>query len=88
MTITTLVLWILFATAALAVARVLRSGTLVDRVLGMDLLLFVFAATIGVAAVHDGSVALLDAPLVLALLGVLGTVAAAIWLDRRGGDTQ
>lgn len=81
---TVIVTILLTATAALAVAQVARPGTLSDRVIGFDAVLWALASLVAVDAAITGDTASLDIPLIIALLGVLGTVTAAEWLRRRG----
>ena len=71
----------------LAVFRVLRSGRLGDRVVGLDVTLWGLISLIAINAAATGNTNFLDIPLIVALLGVLGTVTAAIWLESRGSKS-
>ncbi|MEE8603310.1 monovalent cation/H+ antiporter complex subunit F [Euzebya tangerina] len=68
----------------LAVIRVLRPGRLADRVVGLDVTLWGLISLIAINAAATGNANFEDIPLIVALLGVLGTVTAAIWLESRG----
>lgn len=78
---------LLFA-AGLAVARILRSGTLADRVIGFDTLLLVLVCLLAVDAAANQRTTLLDLLLVVGLLGFLGTVTAGAYLERRGMEER
>jgi multicomponent Na+:H+ antiporter subunit F len=80
--ITAMVLALVVA-VALGMVRFLRGPTDVDRVIALDLLL---ASAIGLcvaAALVSGRVLYLDVAIVLALMGVVGTVAWARMIERR-----
>lgn len=66
----------------LASVRALRGPTLADRVVALDLLTAVATATAGTWAIATDQPAFLDAALVLALVGFLGTVGFARYLER------
>lgn len=70
--------------AALAVARILRPGTLADRVIGFDTLLLVLVALVAKDAAVNQRTHNLDLLLVITLLGFLGTITASAYLERRG----
>jgi multicomponent Na+:H+ antiporter subunit F len=74
--------------AALAVAliRLLRGPTLPDRIVAMDLIGVLVVGLIVVLAGSSGVRAMLDAAIVIALIGFLGTVAYATYVER--GDPQ
>lgn len=79
----------LFAAAALgvallcALARLLRGPKLPDRVVALDLMGNLAVALICVFAVVFETPALLAVGVVMALILFLGTVAFAVYLDRR-----
>ena len=68
----------------LALARVGRSGSLPDKVLGVDTLILVLAGGIaaGAGVARDGS--FLDALVVVTLLSFVGTITVARYVERRG----
>lgn len=68
----------------LCLARLLRPGSLADKVVALDALLIVITSGIAVGAVWSGSTAFLDVLVVVALLGFIGTVAASRFMERRG----
>jgi multicomponent Na+:H+ antiporter subunit F len=67
----------------LAVARLLRGPTASDRVLALDLMSALAAGAAGLQTLATGSDAFLRVATILALLGFLGTVALATYLERR-----
>lgn len=69
--------------ALLGFYRLLRGPTPADRVVALDLL-FAVAVLVGIAAaLITGSTAFLDVALGLALVGFVGTLAWARWIDQR-----
>jgi len=68
--------------ALLGFYRLLRGPTAADRVVALDLL-FAVAVLLGVAAaLITGHTAFLDVALGLALVGFVGTLAWARWIDQ------
>lgn len=67
----------------LASVRALRGPTLPDRVVALDLLTSVATGVAGTWAMATDQPAFLDAALVLALVGFLGTVGFARYLEQR-----
>ena len=68
--------------ALLGFYRLLRGPTPADRIVALDLL-FAVAVLLGiVAALITGRTAFLDVALGLALVGFVGTLAWARWVDR------
>jgi multicomponent Na+:H+ antiporter subunit F len=70
----------------LTFVRLVRGPTLPDRVVALDLM---GVLTVGMIAAYDVAVdqpVLLDTATVVALVGFLGTVAFARYLERRGRD--
>jgi multicomponent Na+:H+ antiporter subunit F len=66
--------------------RLVRGPTLPDRVVALDLM---GVLTVGMIAAYDVAIdqpVLLDTATVVALVGFLGTVAFARYLERRGRD--
>ena len=74
--------------AALIVAfiRLVKGPTLPDRVVAMDLIGVLVVGLIVVLAGRSGVRATLDAAIVIALVGFLGTIAYATYVER--GDPQ
>ena len=66
----------------LAVVRLVNGPTLPDRVVAMDLVGVLVVALIVVLAASTGVGATLDAAIVIALIGFLGTVAYATYVER------
>lgn len=73
----------LMIAAALAVARLVRPGTLPDRLLGLDLLILIAVAALGTHVVWTGSGDFLDVLVVASLLGFVGTVFIAGLIQDR-----
>lgn len=69
----------------LAMLRLVRpGGTLADRIVVLDLLLFLIVMAIAVGAFATGTGILLDLLVVVSLLGFIGTVTVARFIERRG----
>ncbi len=83
-TVTSVCLAGLLLSAVLCLVRLLRPGSLADRIVALDSLLVVAVSGIAVHAVRTGSGAFLDVLVVAALLGFLGAVTVARFMERRG----
>jgi multicomponent Na+:H+ antiporter subunit F len=70
----------------IAFIRLVKGPTLPDRIVAMDLLGVLVVGIIVVLAASSGVRATLDAAIVIALVGFLGTVAYATYVER--GDPQ
>lgn len=70
--------------AAMGLARVLRSGSLVDRVLGLDFFVTTIAAGIVVGAVVRETSVFVPIVVVVALLAFVATASVARYVERRG----
>ena len=70
----------------IAFVRVVKGQTLPDRIVAMDLFGVLVVGLIVVLAGSSGVRATLDAAIVIALIGFLGTVAYATYVER--GDPQ
>jgi multicomponent Na+:H+ antiporter subunit F len=83
--VTTLVTSVAFVALLVAFAfaclRLLRGPTLADRIVAIDMLVVLAIGFIAVFAARTGQTAVLDAAAVLALIGFLGTVALARYLE-------
>lgn len=69
-----------------AFIRLVKGPTLPDRIVAMDLFGVLVVGLIVVLAARSGVRATLDAAIVIALIGFLGTVAYATYVER--GDPQ
>jgi multicomponent Na+:H+ antiporter subunit F len=70
----------------LAVVRLVKGPTLPDRIVAMDLVGVIVVGLIVVLAGSTGVTATLDAAMVIALTGFVGTVAYATYVQR--GDPE
>jgi multicomponent Na+:H+ antiporter subunit F len=70
--------------AVLCIGKLLIARSFADRVIALDLLLGVIVTGISVAAVGPAPDDLLNLLVVTALLGFVGTVTVARFLERRG----
>lgn len=70
--------------AALCVARLVRPGSLADRIVAADALLVVVVSGIAVDAARTGEGTYLDVLVVVALLGFTGTTIVARFIEQRG----
>ena len=74
------------AALLMAFVRLVKGPTLPDRIVAMDLFATLVVGLIVVLAGWSGVRATLDAAIVIALIGFLGTVAYASYVER--GDPQ
>lgn len=74
---------VLIVAGALATLRLIRPGTLADRLLGLDSLVLVAVAALGTHVVWSGSGTFLDVLIVAALLNFIGTVFIAGLIQER-----
>ncbi len=81
-TVTQGVLAALAAGLLLAVVRLVKGPTLPDRVVAMDLIGVLVVGLIVVFAASTGVSAAMDAAIVIALIGFVGTVAYATYVER------
>lgn len=65
--------------------RLVRGPSLPDRVVGLDGLVMTLVSAIALDAARTGSPLFLDAVVVIALVGFVGTAAAARFIEERGG---
>jgi multicomponent Na+:H+ antiporter subunit F len=68
----------------IAMVRVVRGPTLADRVVAVDLIGVSSVCLMVLGATASKEPAFLDAAVVIALLGFLGTVAYARYAERKG----
>lgn len=83
-TVSTIALAGLTVSAVLCGARLVRRGSFADRIVALDALLVVLVSGIAVQAARTGDGTYLDVLVVAALLGFLGTVTVARFIERRG----
>ncbi|MGI8758061.1 MAG: monovalent cation/H+ antiporter complex subunit F [Acidimicrobiales bacterium] len=74
----------LVTSALLCIARLVRGSSLADRIVALDALLVVIVSGIAVHAIRTGDGVYLDVMVVAALLGFVGTVTVARFIERRG----
>jgi multicomponent Na+:H+ antiporter subunit F len=67
----------------LALARLLRGPTLADRVVALDMLGIIAIALLAMYALATRQPAFVDVAVVVGLIGFLGTVAFARYVERR-----
>lgn len=80
-----LCLGILGLAALLALLRVIQADiSLADRVVALDLILLIIVSGIAVAAAGSGSAVFIDVLVVVSLLGFIGTITVARFIERRG----
>jgi len=85
-TVTNVALITLCAALLIAVARLVKGPTLPDRVVAMDLVGVLVVGLTVVLAASTQVAATLDAAIVIALIGFVGTVAYATYVER--GDPE
>jgi multicomponent Na+:H+ antiporter subunit F len=68
---------------ALAFYRLVRGPSVADRVVALDLMSTIGLALIAAYALYRNQPPFLDVGIVLALIGFLGTVAFAYYIERR-----
>ncbi|MPZ71787.1 MAG: cation:proton antiporter [Nitriliruptorales bacterium] len=74
----------LTVSALLCLVRLIRGSSIADRIVALDLLLVITASGIAVMAVATRSGVFLDVLMVTSLLGFVGTVTVARYMERRG----
>jgi Multisubunit Na+/H+ antiporter, MnhF subunit len=70
----------------LAFSRLVRGPTLPDRVIALDLSAILSTSFLSIYAIDSGQRVYLDVAIVLALIAFLGTVAFALYMERRARD--
>lgn len=68
----------------LCLARLLRGGSLADRIIALDTLLVVIVSGVGILSARNNSPIFLDMIVLAALLGFVGTVTVARYIENRG----
>ena len=82
--VTTIAFAILALSGVLCLARLVRGSSVADRIVALDLLLVLTVSGIAVTAIATDSGVFLDVLVVAALLGFIGTVTVARYMERRG----
>jgi multicomponent Na+:H+ antiporter subunit F len=78
-------LGILTLAGVVALARVVRRGvSLADRVVALDLLLLIIVMGIAAASIGVDTTVFFDVLVVVSLLGFVGTITVARFIERRG----
>lgn len=72
----------LVVAAAACVGRVLRPGSLADRIVALDTLLIIIVSAVVIHSGDDGL--FLDVAIVAALLGFVGSMTVARFIEKRG----
>lgn len=80
--VTPFVLATLGVALLMVMVRLVKGPTLPDRVVAMDLIGVLVVGLIAVLAAATGVTATLDAAIVIALIGFVGTVAYATYVER------
>ena len=80
--VTEIVLVVLAAALLISFGRLAAGPTLPDRIVAMDLIAVLVACLIVVSAAATRERAFLDAAIVIALLGFVGTIAYASYVER------
>jgi multicomponent Na+:H+ antiporter subunit F len=82
--VTSICLGVLVVSALLCLLRVVRPGSLADRIVGLDSLLVVVVGGIAVLTARQRSGTFVTMLIVVALIGFVGTVTVARFIERRG----
>lgn len=78
-------LTVLCLAGVLALARVLQPGmSVADRIVALDLVLLIVVMGIAVFSVERDTGVFLDVLVVVSLLGFVGTITVARFIERRG----
>lgn len=82
--LSSIALAMLVAAAVLCTVRMVRPGSLADRIVALDSLLLVLASGLAVQAARTGDTVYLNVMVVVALLGFVGTSLVSLFIERRG----
>ena len=82
--VTTVALGILAIAGGLCLVRLVRKGSVADRIVALDTLLVIVVSGNAVFSVRRGDGVYLDVLVVTALLGFVGTATVARFIDRLG----
>jgi multicomponent Na+:H+ antiporter subunit F len=86
LSVETIAFLMLSCAMALAFTRLVRGPTLPDRVIALDLFAVLSTAFLTIYAIDTEQQVFLDVAIVLALIAFLGTVAFALYIERRARD--
>lgn len=79
-----LALGLLVVAAVLCTVRMVRPGSLADRIVALDSLLLILASGLAIQSVRSGDSVYLNVMVVVALLGFVGTALVSLFIERRG----
>lgn len=79
----TIAMPILIVAIALTFFRLVRGPSLPDRVVALDVMAILGIGIVSVYGMASGQAVFLDVAIVLALISFLGTVAFALYLERK-----
>lgn len=80
------VLPILAVSVLLVFVRIFKGPSIVDRVVGLDLLITIGIGIITVYSIRQKEELLLDVAIILALIAFLGTVAFSYYIEKQRDD--
>lgn len=80
------ILPILGVSMLLVFIRLFKGPETVDRVIALDLLITIGVAIITAFSISTNKYIFLDVALILALIGFLGTISFALYLEKRGKE--
>ena len=83
-TVTNIALGILTLSGLLCLPRLLMGSSLADRIVALDTLLVVIVSGVGVFAARNKAAIYLDVIVLTALLGFVGTITVARFIENRG----
>lgn len=83
-TVTNIALAVMTLSGVLCLVRLLRGGSLADRIIALDTLLVVIVSGVGILSARNNSPVFLDMIVLAALLGFVGTVTVARYIEDRG----
>jgi multicomponent Na+:H+ antiporter subunit F len=72
--------------AGLDLLRLVRAGSLADRIVALDALLFAIVTALAVHTARTGESTYVEVLAVTALLGFVGTVLVALLIEKRGAQ--
>lgn len=82
--VTNVALATIILSGLLCMVRLLRGGSLADRIIALDTLLVVIVSGVGILAARNNSPIFLDMIVLAALLGFVSTVTVARYIEKRG----
>ena len=85
-TVVTICFVVLAVSAVLCVVRLVAGPSVPDRIVALDALLYVVVSGIAVGAALDRDGSFLAVLVAVALLGFVGTVTVARFVERRGSS--